>query len=319
MSAVMHPHVAAVVPVFHARFLAECLESIFFQSRQPNEVIVVDDGSPDREEIARCSARYGRRIRVLRQFNQGAGAARNLAIRSTTAEYLAFLDADDRWLPDFLDEQLAMFSRQPGLDVAYSDGMFIGHTRLAGRTLSADTPNEDDVTLEALLAQRCAVPLSATVARRAAVVRAGLFDPELRRGQDFDLWLRMAHGGARFAFQRKVLMLRRMHHANLSGDQRTQIERALHVLERTLRTTILTEAEQSAAVRRIRELTAARAREMAKELLRKGEYREAYASLLRSAVGQSNWKVRAALIGLHVAPRLVRHLYLARTAATPAS
>jgi glycosyltransferase involved in cell wall biosynthesis len=319
MNARTHALVAVVVPVFQARFLAECLESIFFQSWQPDEVIVVDDGSPDQEEIARSCARYGGRVRLLHQLNQGPGAARNVAIRSTTAEFLAFLDADDRWLPDFLDEQLAMFHRQPRLDVAYADGMFIGQTKLAGRRLSSETPCGGPVTLEALLTQRCSVHLSATVARRAAVVRTGLFDPGLRRGQDFDLWLRMARDGARFAYNRKPLMLRRVHSENLSGDQRTEIERALRVLEKTRRTMILSEAECAAAERRLAQLEAARARELAKELLAVGEYGEAHAALVRAAVGCANWKIRAALIGLRLAPQLVRRFYLARAATSPAS
>lgn len=318
MSEFTFPHVAVVVPVFHARFLAECLESVFCQSRVPNEVIVVDDGSPDAEEIARTCAHYEGRVRLLHQANQGAGAARNLAIRATTAEFLAFLDADDRWLPDFLQEQLAMFDRRPALDVAYSDGMFIGQTKLAGRTLSQEMPSEGEVTLEALLAQRCNVHLSATVARRATVVRTGLFDPNLRRGQDFDLWLRMARDGARFGYQRKVLMLRRIHGNNLSGDQRAQIERALRVLDKTLRTMMLSEAECAAAQRRVTALEAARARELGKDLLRQGAYTEAYAALLRAAVGCTTWKIRATLLGLRVAPQLVRRLYLARLATSPA-
>jgi glycosyltransferase involved in cell wall biosynthesis len=318
MNAFDHMQVAVIVPVFRARFLAECLESILFQSRPPDEVIVVDDGSPDAEEIARHCARY-ERVRLLRQSNQGAGAARNVAIHATTAEFLAFLDADDRWLPDFLHEQLAMFYRQPTLDVVYSDGMFIGDTTLAGRRLSSQAPSDGPVTLEALLAQRCSVHLSATVARRAAVIRTGLFDPHLRRGQDFDLWLRMARGGARFAYNRTALILRRIHGDNLSGDQRSQIERALRVLEKTLRTMILAEPERAVADLRVAALEAALARELAKERLRRGEYAEAYAALVRGAVGCTSWKIRAALIGLRVAPQLVRRFYLARAAATSAS
>jgi glycosyltransferase involved in cell wall biosynthesis len=318
MSAFNDVQVATIVPVFRARFLGECLESIAFQSRQPDEIIVVDDGSPDGEEIARTCAAF-ERVRLLRQSNQGAGAARNLGIRATTADFLAFLDADDRWLPGFLQEQLAMFSRQPTLDVVYSDGMFVGDTRLAGRRLSSQAPSEGPVTLEALLAQRCSVHLSATVARRAAVVRTGLFDPELRRGQDFDLWLRMARAGAHFAHNHMPLILRRIHGDNLSGDQQTQIERALRVLEKTLRTMMLTEPERAAAVRRVAALESALARELAKERLRRGDYAEAYAALVKGAGGSTNWKIRAALIGLRVAPQLVRRFYLARAAATPAS
>src|SRR5262245_2734560 len=98
--------VAVIVPVYSARYLSEALESIFFQSRLPDEVIVIDDGSPDQGALESALAQFGDRIRLLRQPNQGAGAARNAGILASSAELVALLDADDRWLPDFLSEQV---------------------------------------------------------------------------------------------------------------------------------------------------------------------------------------------------------------------
>src|SRR5688500_14438702 len=91
--------VAVVIPVYRARYLAEALESVFFQSRPANEVIVIDDGSPDQNELRHAIAPYGRAVTLVRQFNQGAAAARNRGLRATSADLVAFLDADDRWLP----------------------------------------------------------------------------------------------------------------------------------------------------------------------------------------------------------------------------
>jgi hypothetical protein len=129
----------------------------------------------------------------------------------------------------------------------------------------------------------------------------------------------MARAGARFAHNRTPLILRRIHADNLSGNQQTQIERALRVLEKTLQTMILAEPERAAAARRVAALEAALARELAKERLRHGDFAEAYAALARGAGGCTNWKIRAALIGLRVAPQLVRRFYLARAATAPAS
>ena len=86
------PRVAAIVPVYRAGFLADALRSIMSQTRVPDEVIVVDDGSPDRAEVARAIEPFGDRITVIRQPNLGAAAARNRGLRATTAEFVALLD-----------------------------------------------------------------------------------------------------------------------------------------------------------------------------------------------------------------------------------
>src|SRR5262245_40005907 len=119
--------VAVVIPVYGPRFLGQALESVFSQSRRPDDVIVVDDGSPDPAAVRRMVARYAESVRLVRQPNQGAGGARNTGIIATSAEFIAFLDADDRWLPDFLLAQLNAFAADPALDLVYSDGMYVGH------------------------------------------------------------------------------------------------------------------------------------------------------------------------------------------------
>ena len=310
--------VAVIVPVYRARYLREALESVFFQSLLPDEVIVIDDGSPDQEEIGRALAAFDGRVRLLRQTNEGAGAARNAGIRATSAELIAMLDADDRWLPDFLAEQLVLMNACRHIHVSYTNAMYIGRTPFAGRTFMSACPSRGEVTVESLLAQECTVPLSATIARRDAMVRAGLFDPALRRGQDCDLWLRMARNGARFTYSRKVLALRRLHDGNLSGTQVNEIERALNVFVKTLATMDLTIAERAAGERSVRTLTIALARERGKERLIDGDFAAARLHL-EGVARQCGWKVWAALLGLRLAPVLVRRLYMARLEATFAS
>ena len=310
--------VAVILPVYRARYLGEALESVFLQSLTPDEVIVIDDGSPDKNDIERAVTAFDGRVRLIRQANEGAGAARNAGIRATSAELIAMLDADDRWLPDFLAEQVALMNACRHIHVSYTNAMYIGRTPLAGRTFMSACPSRGDVTLQSLLEQECTVPLSATIARRDAMVRAGLFDPTLRRGQDFDLWLRMARNGDRFTYSEKILALRRLHDENLSGTQVNEIERALNVFVKTLATMDLTIAERAAAERRVRTLTIALARERGKERLLDGDFAAARLHL-EAIAHQCGWKVRVALLGLRLAPALVRRFYLARSEATFAS
>jgi glycosyltransferase involved in cell wall biosynthesis len=307
--------IAVVIPVYRARFLAEALRSVFAQSRQPDEVVLVDDGSPDQDELAHAIAPYGDRLLVLRQVNQGAATARNLGIATTTAPFVALLDADDLWGPDFLQEQLSVLIENPAIDLVYSDGLVTGNTGLAGQNFMTGCPSEGLVTLESLLAQRCTVLLSAVVARRSAILDAGGFDPDLRRGQDFDLWLRMARRGAGFAYQRKALVMRRVHDDNLSGTSVNEAERPLNVLEKTVRTMTLSDRERTVAERQIRKLRAEVAKEQGKEFLRLGQFDAARREFARARNGMAGWKIRAALLGLHVAPQLMRRVYLARRVA----
>jgi glycosyltransferase involved in cell wall biosynthesis len=304
--------IAVIIPVYHAHFLAQALQSVFAQTRPPDEVIIVDDGSPEKDALHAAVAPYVDRVVLAEQPNQGAAAARNRGLALATAPFVGLLDADDQWLPDFLAKQSALLLSEPDLDLVYCDGLVIGNTRLAGQRFMKSCPSRGPVTLESLLAQRCTVLLSGVLARRCALVRAGGFDLTIRRGQDFDLWLRMAHGQARMTYQQKVLVLRRIHDDNLSGSAVDEQERPLRVLEKTLRTMSLTPRERHLAEHRARELEAALAREHGKEFLRLGQFAAAKREFARARDGISSWKLRIASLGLHLAPELLRRVYLSR-------
>jgi len=306
--------VAVVIPVYHARFLAAALESVFLQSHTPDEVIVVNDGAPDEASMQRALAPYGHRVRLITQANEGAGAARNRGIREARSELIALLDADDRWLPHFLREQVSRFADDPRLDLSYTDGVYIGQTPLAGRTFMSTCPSQGPVTFERLLAQACTVLLSSVVARRSALLEAGLFDPGIRRGQDFDLWLRMARLGARLSYSQQVLVLRREHQNNLSGGPIDEIERPLAVLRKALSTMPLQDHERAVACRRIRTLEAALAKECGKAHLQAGNFQAACDAFDQARADVHAWKVRVARLALRVVPHLVRRIYLARVA-----
>lgn len=93
--------VSVIVPCFnYGRFLAETVESVLVQTLPPHQIIVVDDGSTD--DTAEVAARYADRIQFIQQENRGVSAARNNGIDNATGNWLAFLDADDVWEPEFL-------------------------------------------------------------------------------------------------------------------------------------------------------------------------------------------------------------------------
>src|SRR5690349_24440198 len=104
--------VSVVMPAFNAEAtIASAVASVRRQTRGDWELVVVDDGSADRTAaLAEMAAALDRRIRVIRQRNQGVSAARNAGIEAATGRYLAFLDADDTWLPGKLQRQVSFMS-----------------------------------------------------------------------------------------------------------------------------------------------------------------------------------------------------------------
>jgi glycosyltransferase involved in cell wall biosynthesis len=307
------PQIAVVIPVYRARYLRECLDSVMAQTHLPDEVIVVDDGSPDAGLIELATAPHAGRLRLIRQENRGAGAARNLGILCASAELIAFLDADDVWCPTFLEDQTHRLAEAPDCTLVYANATLVGDGPLPGRLFMDLAPSSGDVTVDALLSQRCTVLTSSVLVRRSALVNTGLFDEELRRGQDFDLWVRLAHSHAHFAYTTEPLLARRIHSHNLSGDRITELERAMSVLRKLSTKLTFTDSERQALDTRVRVLESNVHAEHGKRSLRTGDIAAAQARFARAAECQAEWKARAVQWALRLAPGLTRRAYLFKT------
>jgi glycosyltransferase involved in cell wall biosynthesis len=303
------PAVSVIIPAYRASGdIAAALDSVFAQTFPHFEVIVINDGSPDSAELEAALEPYRSRLRYIVQPNRGAGAARNTGIRASRARYLAFLDADDRWTPDFLGQQLSYLDAHPDCDLVYADALVSGESPLAGRRFMENAPSDGDVTLLSLVEQRCNIVLSTVVARRTALLDAGLFDESLRRGQDFELWLQLAWRGAALAYQKVVLAERRVRADGLSGDAVAEIERALNVLERFSRARTLDRPVRTAL--RIRMMSLVDRLEIEQGKLRIIEGNFAAATYHLSAARERPFKLRMVLLALKVAPRAVRAAYV---------
>jgi glycosyltransferase involved in cell wall biosynthesis len=305
--------IAVVIPVYRAHYLADCLGSVFAQTVLPSQVLVVDDGSPDSAEIAAAVAPFGDRVTLLRQENLGAGAARNNGIRHADGDLIAFLDADDLWSPALLERQLQLLSQDPGRVLVYANGRLMGDGPLKGMLFMDTAPSTGEPTLGALLTQRCTVLTSSVVVKREALLAAGLFDESLRRGQDFDMWVRLAAAGARFGYTTEALVCRRIHTMNLSGDRITELERAAAVLEK-LRSKIQFGPVESRAIdARLRLLHGDIHAERGKRDLASGAVTDAAAHFREAAGAGAGWKVQVVNLALRIAPRVTRQAYVLKT------
>lgn len=306
------PAVTVIIPAFGVNaYIREAIDSVLAQRYPDYEVVVVNDGAPAEEtaELKAILAGYGGRVRYLERENGGQGAARNTAMRVSRSEFVAFLDGDDCWMPDFLERQMELFEQDRELALAYCDLRIFGNTIAAGSTYMRSDPSTGDVTLESLLAGRCSVAMSTIVARRQAIIDAGWFDERLRYCEDFDLWFRMAHRGMPMAYLREALAFRRVRSDSLSQNVITLNTVAIEVLERFEREHELVPAERRAWKTAVARLQCENALAEAKLRLHESDYHGALTQLEMLRPEFVNWKVQCAKAGLRVLPATVRLSY----------
>ena len=237
------PAVTVVIPAYNAAlYVRKALDSVKAQTFSDYEVIVVNDGSDDREELERVLRYHPLPVIYLSQENRGVSAARNAAIAIARGEFYAQLDADDQWTPDYLDVQLRFLRDNPDVALVYPNATIIGDTTNLGLEFMKLSPSEGEVNFETLVRQQCTV-LTCVTARMKVMREAGMFDENLRSCEDFDLWLRIVKRGGRIAYHRRVLALYLRREGSLSSDRVWMTRNLLAVFEKCASTLNLTPAE----------------------------------------------------------------------------
>ncbi|MBX6365071.1 MAG: glycosyltransferase family 2 protein [Gemmatimonadetes bacterium] len=307
------PRVSVVIPAYNsAPFIAETLESVLTQTYTDYEIIVVNDGSPDTPELEAVLAPYASRITYIAQENRGPGGARNTGVRRARGEFVAFLDSDDTWAAEFLSSQLAMFEADPGLDLVYADALLVGDSPLAGRTLMEVAPSQGEPTFERLAAEECTVFTSTVVARKRALLDAGLFDEQFFHSEDWDLWLRLAHRGGRIAYQRRVLACHRAHPQSLTAQSGALLRGPIRVADKAISALSLMPHQRALLEKRAQWYAAHLALMDSKRHLVDGRFREAQRLLREANITLKSKKLRTAAFLLRLTPSLLRRLYLLR-------
>jgi hypothetical protein len=215
------PIVSIITPAFNtATFIADTLESALAQTLTDFELIVVNDGSSDGTgDIAEQFAQRDARIRVLHQKNRGISSARNTALAHARGDLVALLDSDDVWFPSYLQEQIAILQRHPEIDILSANafnlgGHFDGQPLLS---LSVGT-GVQPVTLMTLIEAEDSLSIL-TIFRRRVLDCIGGFDTNLRRSEDYDLWLRASMAGFGIAVNSTPLGLYRRRPDSISADE----------------------------------------------------------------------------------------------------
>lgn len=294
------PVVSVVIPAHDAAaFLGECLDSVTAQAGGwVREVIVVDDGSSDATaDVARAHAG----VRLIRlPANGGPGAARNAGIAAAQGEWVAFLDADDLWPPDALASALAVLQRDAGAALVFGDCRQFDAGGPQARTLFEDggfgaAAWGDGARVPQAHARLLAanfITTGSVVARRAVLQALGGFDEGLRRVEDLDLWLRIAHAHP-IAWRPQVALLRRRHAANVSRDADAMSLAWLEVLERERRRHAPLAPALAATLARQR---AGERLLLAQRALARGDAAQAAAQARQALADGARWRAAATIV-----------------------
>ncbi len=196
------PKVSVIIPTYNReRYVVKAIDSILNQQYDDHEIIVVDDGSTDNTKEKLES--YRGKITYIYQVNSGVSAARNAGFQNAEGEWLAFLDSDDEWLPDYLSTQMEKVNQVPGIcmqttncRVKETDGREITYFEMNGAL--AEFNGKDYLFLEKpflFIMNHLPWQVGPTLILKEAAKRAGLFDRSLKISEDIDFLARMALQG----------------------------------------------------------------------------------------------------------------------------
>jgi glycosyltransferase involved in cell wall biosynthesis len=242
------PLVSVIIPTFNRGWIIqEAIESVLAQDFSDFELIVVDDGSSD--DTAEILGAFGGDIKIIGQSNRGVSAARNRGIEASAGRWIAFLDSDDLWLPQKLSRQVAFFDAYPDAMICQTEEQWIRNGFRVNPKLRHR--KSSGMIFERSLAL-CLVSPSAVMIRKRLFSDVGLFDESLPACEDYDLWLRVSCRFPVYLIDSPLIIKRGGHADQLSraaGLDKYRIQSLRQIIESNL----LSNAQQSAAVRMLKE------------------------------------------------------------------
>ncbi len=210
--------VSVIIPAHNlASSLGEAIESALAQTHKDLEIVVVDDGSTDDTE--KVVSQYRTRIIYMQQERKGVAAARNRGIKISGGEYVAFLDADDLWLPEKLEEQVPYLHQSPETGLVCSDWSLISDQGSVEPSVLTNRNHVGSGYVFRQIVESSFILTSTVIARRSCLEEAGLFDESFPTAEDLDLWLRISYRH-NVALVRKPLVIKRSRPEGLSADPR---------------------------------------------------------------------------------------------------
>lgn len=256
------PRVSVIIPAYNASAsIASAIESVIRGTYDDFELVVCDDASKDATRAVVEAQEDARVVLIRSPANSGPAAARNLALSHADGELVAFLDADDRWLPSFLAEQVSLFDRErqlpPPVGIVACDAWLVDATgRRVGRHSNV-VGRAQGVDLTRLLLGN--VIYVSALCPRSVVEQAGGFSPDCFGSEDHDLWLRILELGHRVAVNPEPLALYALGIHGISSAAATMARTDQATYRRALARSRLTPRQQLIARQKLKVATAAAA------------------------------------------------------------
>ena len=209
------PKISVIIPTYNrGQYITQALESVLNQTFHDYEIIVIDDGSTDNtQEILK---KFEGKIISLRQDNQGISNTRNRGINESHGAYITFLDSDDFWAPDKLEEQVKILDAYPKVGIVYARMPIINER---GEKIGMKPAGVSGKNFKELLEVWGDIPTSTVMTRRDCFEKAGLFESPLEPMEDIDMWIRIARFYDLYEIENKVLAYYRRHEEQITSKK----------------------------------------------------------------------------------------------------
>lgn len=220
--------ISVIIPTHNAeKFIVRTINSVLNQTYKDYELIIVDDASED-NTIATIRTRFPK-IRISRlKKNLGQAGARNRGIERAKGEYIAFLDHDDEWLPDYLEKQVKSLDSAPKAVLSYTGAYILDEkARCIGKHLKGIGSKDPaaDILLNIPI-----LTMSSTLIKRDALLKAGMLDERLELGEDQEIYVRLLKYG-KIITCRALLLKKHQHSSNTSRAENLFIEKCLKMAD----------------------------------------------------------------------------------------
>ncbi|MCO6494371.1 MAG: glycosyltransferase family 2 protein [Bacteroidetes bacterium] len=229
------PLVSIITPAYNAeKYIAETIESVLQQTFSDWEMLITDDGSTDNTAlIIKQYAEKDSRIIYLYQENGKQGKARNLAIKNAKGTYLAFIDADDLWVENKLEKQLAIYKQYPEVDLIYTSGIsFSGSISNVIKVFHEKAGMIDSTEMYDTMLKGKSLPNLSVIVKKSWVDKVGGLgeQPEMQNAEDYQLWLKLLDRGCQMYGIDESLFYYRLHENQVTTDDSMAFTEAIHAV-----------------------------------------------------------------------------------------
>jgi glycosyltransferase involved in cell wall biosynthesis len=221
--------ISVIIPNYNQSvFVKDAIHSVLNQHCKADEIIIVDDGSTD--DSREVVGQFGDRVHYIRQENQGLAGARNTGLQAAAGELIGLLDADDVWMPDYLETMVRLAEANPDASVYYCMAQCMDVQGNDLPQIVGGPPVAPHELYHWLLRQNFIIP-STVLFRKKPIVEAGAFDAKLRSCEDWDLWLRLLPGRKLIGTPQRLVRYR-VHGSSLSTNVQGMHDATKRVIEK---------------------------------------------------------------------------------------